>query len=160
MRNEQAGGTDIPLGLRELAVRVGLAGVSIFSCPVAPEDLGKEAIEFASETNVEQTIAAMSSTDIEETFTVKGSIICYSPMVGATSKVASINHAAKTARDRAVAILGEIESELSGNATVTSTVRDARTTELKISQGLGPEGQLGRVCFVEFTIEAEAHTTP
>ena len=143
-----------------LQARGGLAGVSVYSCPVSPEDLGKEAIEFAAETDVTQEIAAMSSTHIEESFDVKGSIICFTPMPAGATKVATINAAAKKVRDRACAILGEVESELATNDTVTATVRDARTTAIKVSQGMAPEGQLGRWCAIEFTITAEAHTTP
>jgi hypothetical protein len=143
-----------------LQARGGLAGVSVYSCPVSPEDLGKEAIELAAETDIEQTVAAMNSTHIEESFDVKGSIICFAPMPAGVTKVATINAAAKKVRDRACAILGEVESELSTNDTVTATVRDAHTTGIKVSQGLAPEGQLGRWCAIEFTISAEAHTTP
>ena len=140
--------------------RGGLAGVSVYSCPVSPEDLGKEAIEFAAETDVTQEVAAMSLTHIEETFDVKGSIICFTPMPAGATKVATINAAAKKVRDRACAILGEVESELAANDTVTATVRDARTTSIKVNQGMAPEGQLGRWCAIEFTITAQAHTTP
>ena len=143
-----------------LQARGGLAGVSVYSCPVSPEDLGKEAIEFAAETDVTQEVAAMSSTDVEETFDVKGSIICFTPMPAGVTKVATINAAAKKVRDRACAILGEVESELAANDTVTATVRDARTTSIKVSQGLAPEGQLGRWCAIEFVVTAEALTTP
>ena len=143
-----------------LQARAGLAGVNVYGCPVAPEDLGKEAIELAAETDVVQTAAAMGSTDIEESFDVKGSIVCFTPMPAEATKVATINGAAKTVRDRACAILGEVESELSTNDTVTATVRDAHTTSIKVNQGMAPEGQLGRWCAIEFTISAEAHTTP
>ena len=143
-----------------LQARGGLAGVSVYTCPVSPEDLGKEAVELAAETDVEQTVAAMGSTDIEESFDVKGSIVCFSPMGAGATKVATINAAAKKVRDRACAILGEVESELAGNDTVTATVRDAHTTSIKVNQGLAPEGQLGRWCAIEFTITAQAHTTP
>ena len=143
-----------------LQARAGLAGVSVYSCPVSPEDLGKEAIELAAETDVVQTAAAMGSTDIEESFDVKGSIVCFTPMPAGASTAATINGAAKTVRDRACAILGEVESELSTNDTVTATVRDAHTTSIKVNQGMAPEGQLGRWCAIEFTISAEAHTTP
>jgi hypothetical protein len=143
-----------------LQARGGLAGVNVYGCPVSPEDLGKEAIEFAAETDVTQEIAAMSSTHIEESFDVKGSIICFTPMPAGATKVATINAAAKKVRDRACAILGEVESELASNDTVTATVRDAHTTSLKVNQGMAPEGQLGRWCAIEFTITAQAHTTP
>jgi len=143
-----------------LQARPGLAGVNVYGCPVAPEDLGKEAIELAAETDVVQTIAAMDSTDVEEAFDVKGSIVCFTPMPAGASTAATINGAAKTVRDRACAILGEIESELATNDTVTATVRDAHATSIKVNQGMAPEGQLGRWCAIEFTISAEAHTTP
>lgn len=143
-----------------LQLRAGLAGVNVYSAPVTPEDLGTEAIELAEEVPIEQEPAAMASTDIEESFTVKGSILCFAPMAPGASRVATINAAAKVARDRACAILEEVTDELSGNRTVTGTVRDASISGVTVHQGLAPEGQLGRVCWVQFDISAEAHTTP
>ena len=142
-----------------LTLRAGLAGVHVFTCPVAPEDLGSEAIELAPETSVEQQVAAMGSHDIEEAFDVRGSIVCYQAMTG-SGAVTSINVAAKAARDRACAILEEVTDALAGDDTVSGSVRDAQITGITLRQGMAPEGQLGRLCQVEFTIHAEAQTTP
>jgi hypothetical protein len=143
-----------------LTLRAGLAGVNVFTCPVDPADLGTEAIELAAETPVAQELAAMASRDIEEAFEVKGSIICYAPRPASASTVATVNAAAKTARDRACAILEELTDALAGDDTAGGSVRDAQISGLVMRQGMAPEGQLGRLCQIEFTISAEAHTTP
>lgn len=143
-----------------LANRGGMAGVNVFTAPVEPADLGKESVTFAAEVDIDQELAAMGSSDIEETFDVPGSIICFAPMATSTGPAATINAAAKTVRDRACDILEEVSEELASNSTVTGTVRDAAISSIKLTQGLAPEGQLGRWCSIEFTVTAEAHTTP
>lgn len=142
-----------------LQLRAGLTGVRVFSAPVAPESLGMEAIELADETDIEQSAAAMGSSDIEELLAVKGSIICFSPMPG-SGPVDSINLAAKECRDRACAILEEVTDELASDDTIGGSVRSAAISSVTVAQGLAPEGQLGRWCRVAFTVSAEAHTTP
>lgn len=143
-----------------LTLRAGLSGVRVFTCPVDVADLGEEAIELAHETSVERELAAMSSTDVEESFDVKGSIVCYHAMTSGVDPVATINAAAKTVRDRACAILEEVTDALAADDTVSGSVRDAQVTAVTMRQGMGPETQLGRLCQIEFTISAEAHVTP
>ena len=143
-----------------LVGRSGLAGVRVFTCPVDVLDLGEEAIEFAEATSIEQTTAAMGSTDISEIITVNGSIICYAEMPTGADVVSTINDAAKTVRDRACAILEEVTDQLASDRTVSDSVLGAEITSVNLKQGMAPEGQLGRVCHIEFTIKAEAHTTP
>jgi hypothetical protein len=144
----------------QLILRAGLSGVAVFTAPVAPENAGEEAIVLAPETSIEQTVAAMSSTDIEEVYDVKGLILVYHAQAPGATLVGTINAGAKAARDRAFAIFEEVVDQLTTDATVSGTVRDARTTTVTVQQGLAPEGQLGRVCQIEFVIQAEAHTTP
>ena len=144
----------------KLQARTALAGVNVYSCPVAPESLGKEGIELAEEVEIEDAPAALNSTDVEEKYTVNGSVMVTKPMVGKTSAVATINVAAKAARDRAEVILEEVMDELATNDTMTSTVRDAQLVSQTWHQGMAPEGQIGRVCWVEFSIAVEAHVTP
>lgn len=143
-----------------LAARGGLAGVRIFSCPVDVSDLGEEAIELARETSVDQELAAMASRDIEESFDVTGSIVCYHAMPSGAGAVATINAAAKVVRDRACAILEEVTDALAADDTVSGSVRDAQISGITMRQGPGPETQLGRLCQIEFTVSAQAHTTP
>ena len=143
-----------------LAARPGLAGVNVFTCPVPPESLGAEGIELAAETLIEQLPAAMGSSELEESYQVRGSVLVAKPIVGATSATASINTAAKAARDRCAAIIEEVTDELATNSTMTATVRDVGIVEQTYHQGLAPEAQLGRVCWVEFTLAVEAHVTP
>lgn len=143
-----------------LAARPGLAGVAVFSAPVDPDLLGKEAIELAESVDVNQTSAAMSSRDISETFTVKGSILVASPMVKQASVMATINTAAKAARDRALAIYAEVCDELADDITVDGSVLGADVGGYVLEQGFSPEDQMGRVARIEFSIDAEAHSTP
>lgn len=143
-----------------LQARAGLAGVRVFSAPADPSDVGEEAIILAPETSVIQSPAAMSSTHITEEFTVKGLILCYAAQAPGADPVSTVNAAAKVARDRAIAILEEVTDELAGDMTVSGSVLAASISELDIKQGPGAEEQLGRVCSVEFSIAAEAHTTP
>lgn len=137
-----------------LGARAGLSGVKVFTAPVDPGELGKEAIELGDEVDIEQERASMSSTVLEESYPVPGSIMCFAPI-----KTTS-NAAAKTARDRCATILEELTDELSTNDDMTNTVRDCRIATQKWRQGMAPEGQLGRVCWVQFTIEVEAQVTP
>lgn len=143
-----------------LTTRPGLAAVAVFGAPVAPEQLGKAAIELAASVEVQQEAAAMSSRDISETFTVKGSILAASPLAPGATMPATINAAAKSARDKALAIYAEIADCLADDQTVSGSVLGADVGGITLEQGFAPEGQLGRVCHIEFTIAAEAHTTP
>ena len=137
-----------------LSARAGLSGVNVYTCPVAPENLGKEAIELGEEVSVEKEPASMSSRDLTETYTVSGSILVYSPIAS------TINVAAKACRDRALAILEEVSDELADDQTVDGTVLSAGISSQTWRQGLAPEGQLGRLCQVEFGMTVEAHVTP
>jgi len=158
-------GTFLDATAVQLAARAGLAGVRIFTCPVLPEDLGKEAIELGEEIPIQREIASMGSSDVEESFTVTGSILVAKSFAKATTLQATINAAAKAARDRALAILEEVTDELATNDTMATgtpavgTVRDVQMGEFTIRQAMAPEGQLGRVCWVEFTLEVQNHTS-
>jgi hypothetical protein len=142
-----------------LAARVGLAGVVVYSCPVPPEALGKEAIELAPSVEVTQEAAAMSSSHITEGYDVKGSILVSIAMAPGATKPATINAAAKASRDRALAIYDEVRDYLAAAPTVSGTVLGAEVGGLTLEQGFAPEGQLGRSCRIEFTISVEAHVT-
>lgn len=143
-----------------LQLRVGLAGVNIYSCPVDPADLGKEGLEFAEDVSIEQARASMGSRDMEESYTVNGSLLVAAPIAAKGAKVASINAAAKVARDRAMAILSEITDELADNDAMSATVRDVSMASLEVHQGMGGETQLGRVAWVEFTMKVESRVSP
>ncbi len=142
-----------------LDARPGLAGVNIFTCPVAPEDLGKEALELANDVPVEEPRAerSMGSTGLEEEYQVPGNAICFKT---AKQGAPAINDAAKKARDRAYAILEEIVDEVAANDTMSGTVRDVTITAQRWTQGMAPENRLGRFCRVEFTLTVTAGVTP
>lgn len=140
-----------------LAARSGLDDVIVFTCPVAPEDLGKQAIELANEVAVDQHRLGMGETTLDEEYTLPGSIIVFRT---AKQGGQAINTAAKAARDRADAILEEIVDEVTTNDTMSATVRDVTITMQRWSQGMAPENRLGRFCRVEFTLTVTASVTP
>jgi len=140
-----------------LVARPGLAEVNVFTCPVDPHDLGEQAIELANEVAVEQKRESMASDDLDEEYVVTGAIVIFRT---AAPGVQAINTAAKAARDRADEILEEIVDEISGNDTMTNTVRDVTITHQIWAQGMAPENRLGRFCRVEFTLTVTASVTP
>jgi len=137
-----------------LRSRSRLSGVNIFSCPVSPEDLGLEGIEFAEEVTVDQSRAAMASTVIQETYTVTGSLLVAAPMGKRGTNVA-----AKAARDRCADILAEIVDELAENDTMTGSVHDVQIASQEWHQGIRPEPP-ARVAWVEFGLAVVARVTP
>lgn len=137
-----------------LRSRSRLSGVNIFSCPVSPEDLGLEGIEFAEEVAVDQTHAAMGSTELEETYTVTGSLLVAAPMAKRGTNVS-----AKAARDRCAAILAEIVDEMADNDTMSGSVRDVQIASQSWHQGIRPDPP-ARVCWVEFALNVTARVTP
>jgi len=143
-----------------LQLRAGLAGVSIYSGPVTPEDLGQESIELAEDVEIEQSRASMGSTEMEESYSVPGSILVAAPIAPKSDMATTINTATKAVRDRAFAILHEVVDELAGNDEMTNTVRDVVMERLSFHQGAAPEGQLGRIAWVEFSMKVEARVTP
>ena len=71
---------------------------------------------------------------------------------------------AKTARDRAVAIFGELASECGDNPTMATgtppvaTVLGVDVTSMTMHQGEAPEAQLGRSCWIEFDLTLQNET--
>jgi hypothetical protein len=142
-----------------LSTRAGLAGVNVFGCNVPPEMLGREAIELAARVDVAQAAAQMGSDNIAETYRVDGSILVSRPLAAAATTTDTVNVAAAAARDRALAIYGEVVEQLAADESVGGVVRWAAPGGLVLEQGFAPEGQLGRVCRVEFTVSCEAEVT-
>ena len=143
----------------QLQERDGLAGVAVYSCPVAPEDLGAEGIEMAAEVTVSQARAAMGSDDLEEEYEVSGSVLVYSPLSGG-GRVEAVNAAAKRARDHCEELLAEIADQLADDDTADASVRDVGFSAQTWHQGMAPESQMGRVCWCEFRLAVRAHVTP
>jgi len=140
-----------------LAIRAGLAQVNVFTCPVSPDALGEQAIEFANGVDIEQRRLAMSETTLDEEYAVPGSIIAFRTAKQGTQ---ATNSAAKLARDRVDAILEEVVDEITTNDTMSGTVRDVTISGQHWTQGMAPEGRLGRYCRVEFTLTVTASVTP
>lgn len=143
----------------KLALRAGLAGVNLYTAPVAPEQLGNRAIEFGDTTEAEQTWAEMGSRKISESYSLRGSISITQPMTRGVSRPATINAAAKKARDAALLVYEEIRDELAADPTLGSVVDEAALDGFTMEQGFAPEGQIGRVCTIEFLIAVDAEVT-
>jgi len=137
-----------------LQSRSDLRGVNVFSCPVEPEQLGLEGIEFAEEVSVEQSHASMGSTELEETYTVSGSLLVAAPLTKNGT-----NADAKSARDRCAVILGEVVDEMADNDTMTGSVRDVQIASQSWHQGIKPDPP-ARVCWVEFALNVTTRVTP
>lgn len=144
----------------QLQERPGLSGVNVFTCPVAPEDLGAEGIELAEEVTIAQERISLSSDDMDETYPVNGSILVLAPYAPAAGPVAGINAAAKAARDRCEEILHELADQLADDDTADGSVSDVAMASQTWRQGMAPEGQMGRVCWCEFTLEVSNRLTP
>ena len=148
----------------QLSARAGLAKVRVYTAPVAPEDLGEEAIELGEEIPITQEQAAMGKSDMMENVTIHGSILVSKPYPRKTTRVETINAGAKTARDRAVAIFGELASECGDNPTMATgtppvaTVLGVDVTSMTMHQGEAPEAQLGRSCWIEFDLTLQNET--
>lgn len=116
----------------------GLTGVNVFSGPVGAEEAGREWIIFDEARLVE--VAAAMGGNREETWDVDGALMAAKPWQGTTEL------SIEAARDRALAILAEIETHL--NDTYTGNLPDVELTNARLTQDFGPEG---RSCLIEFT---------
>jgi hypothetical protein len=128
----------------QLVARGGLAGVTVTTVPVGPEDTSREHITF---TRADQTEHWDAMQRRGEEYTVEGMIIIQKPGAG--------NAAGKAAYDRAFALLEEVRSQLATDPTVNSAVLDCRLTSWSWRPSLTDPP--GHVSVVEFTLTAQAH---
>lgn len=129
-----------------LLARPGLAGVQVATGPLA-EDTALESIQ-VFRVDTDQVWAALGGRSREETGTMTGAIWIVAP--GADEP------AIKAARDRAYALLAELESDLRADPSVNGTVRVAQLASADLTQGLNDNG---RVAQVTFTVNLEARLT-
>lgn len=138
-----------------LASRAGLSGVNIYTAPVDYVSLGPESILFAFEAASSDYEYYFPPRQVDETYQVKGGI--WIVKTGAGESVI------KEARDRALALLEEVQDQLAVSSATTALslaalgVDDARITSWTIEQ-YAIDG--GRDCRVSFTVECRAKFTP
>ena len=137
----------------QLLVRGGLAGVRIFTGPVGDHEIGAENIVFAVDpVDVAQAYPTVPQREAFESYSVEGRIWIVKSGGGET--------AIKAARDRALAILGEVQSECIGNDTMTTggtaSVRDVLLTSYKLEQAAL---DAARDCRIAFTLEVKGEYT-
>jgi hypothetical protein len=132
-----------------LSARPGLAGVRIFTGPVGEKDIGQENIVFAVESiDVAQDFPTAGQREAFESYPVEGRIWIVKPGSG--------ENAIEAARERALEILGEVQSECSANMTMDGSVRSLLLTSYSLTQ---LPLDAARDCRVSFTIEVKANFT-
>lgn len=144
----------------QLQARDGLAGVAVYTCPVDPESLGAAGIELADDVSIDVTQASIGTDDIEESYPVNGMVLVTAPYAASTDVVATINAAAKTARDRCEAIMAEIVAALVADSTAGGAVDNVRIANQTYKQGMAPDAALGRVAWCEFVLEVSNVLSP
>lgn len=126
-----------------LVLRDGLAGVNVFSGPVAYEEAGLECIAMGDAVLTEVAFAMGGAR--EETWTVHAETYVLKPWAGDTELTIA------SARDRALALWAEVESYL--NDTYTGSLPDASMESGEMEQGFGPDGRWCRLRF-DFRVTA------
>jgi hypothetical protein len=142
--------SSIPTVLDELRTKLmavtALAGVTVSTAPLGTED-PPEAIVF-SDVSLSEELLAMGTTR-RETYTIDGMVYIQKPGAG--------EMAIKAARDRAFAILAEVETYLTDNPTINSKCLDSDLKSVKLTQAVAPNI---RIAFIEFGIKVDAIKTP
>jgi hypothetical protein len=136
-----------------LAPLPGLAGVNVFSGPIAdPKEEGVEFIKLGTdEIEAEYTYRIGTPMQIAtEEYEVPGVLLGVVSGTGETG--------IKAARDRAYALLGEVHDYLKANDTVGGAVRDARIVRHRAKQFIYDDKQ--RCTEIAFWIRVQAEFTP
>lgn len=122
-----------------LEARAGLAGVQINSAPMGA-DTAREAITLHA-LEGEQSWAALGQERKKDNFTVTGTTWINKP--GANDAIA------KEARDRAAALLAEVEAEMKNGFTTVdgSQIRKLNLSNVGLAQGANDQGRWAQVTF-------------
>jgi hypothetical protein len=129
--------------------RPGLADVNIYTGPVGPTEVGEENIVFAVDpTSVNQDYPTIPQREAFESYDVEGRIWTVKPGSG--------EPVIKEARDRALAILNQVQSEVIGNKTMNGSARDLLLTGYELEQFV-LDG--ARDCRISFTLNVQAEYT-
>ena len=110
-----------------LGNRHGLAGVRVFTGPVDDLSIGQEAIVFCvEETRVSQDFPTAGQREAFESYEIEGRIWIVKPGSGEVTIAA--------ARNRALDILSEVQSECTANMTMDASVRSLLLTSFSLAQ--------------------------
>jgi hypothetical protein len=132
-----------------LMERSGLAGVRVFTGPVGDKDIGRENIVFGVDPiEVDQAYPTVPQREAFETFSVEGRIWIVKPGGGEA--------VIKAARDRAMAVLSEVQSECVTNHTMDGAVRDVLLTSYKLEQF---PLDAARDCRIAFNLDVKSEFT-
>lgn len=127
-----------------LKARPGLDGVQLWSAPIAEDELELEAIAFI-DINSDEESAALGDARREEEYIIEGVIEVNIAGMG--------DDVAKEARDRAVELMAEIESEIRSDprqGLAPSVVRRSEVITINLRQRVREKY---RRCLVEFDIQ-------
>ncbi len=117
--------------------RAGLAGVAVATAPDAA-GTPAEVIEFL-DTAQDQEFAALGGRRREERYEVRGAIF--------VARLGAGEATATEARERAYALLAEIENELRADPTVGGAIQTAEVARVNLQQGASPDGRLAALEF-------------
>lgn len=131
-----------------LAARPALAAVVVASAAIDQAKAARPDIIELLGTELEQVFGAIGARRMSESYDLLGEITVVRP--GASE--ADI----RATRNRAKAILAELETELRDDPTLGAVVMKCRLARVGIKQGYG---ERGRYCVIEFAISAEASLT-
>lgn len=116
----------------QLLARGGLAGVTVWTAHPG-DDLGTEDIVFHTVTGDQQPQSFSSPHNREEIYQVAGFIFCLKPGAGET--------VIKQARDRATAILAEVENQMRTDPTAAGSILFGQLQDHKLLQSVKEEGR-------------------
>lgn len=128
-----------------LAARPGLADVHVVSGVIDPDRAAKPDVLMLFGTEMEQSFGAQGNRRMEEVYDVVGQIIVMRAGAGEERIVAT--------RERAKAILAEVETEVREDVQLGGLVRQHWISRVELDQGYSDKA---RSCFVTFRITAKA----
>lgn len=125
-----------------------LSGVQIASVPLGDEVDRWESIQLDGSDEIEQDWAHVGRFSRHEVITLSGFIAVMKPGAGET--------VARTARERAAALLAEIEGFVVADPSISNTVLTSKIRPTRLSEGYSGEG---RWALLFFEIRAETRLT-
>lgn len=144
-------GTELDSIRSGLIARAALGLVNVYTGPVSIEEAGLECIAIAdcSLDEEEASIGGLGSTYREESWDIEGEIRIVKAWEVDTETTI------KSARDRALELLAEVETYL--NDTYVGTYPNVELIAGELIQTVGPEG---RVCSILFTLQMTTLKNP
>jgi hypothetical protein len=125
-----------------LELRAGLSGVTVYAAEVHTGDLKREAVVLGNWTHTFEQITQGPAGTYEEVYSIECQIVSERP------------DSTTAARDRALAIMEEVQAELDEDHTVGGIVWDSQYSGHTGEETYDAEG--GRRCVLQFTIEMKA----